>query len=248
VDGGGSYALLDHGVGGAALNAVAERVPHQPTRFARVKLTPADSRFTGSARSDSLFTIQTSINLLGFTAQEGPDGGNLLSWSTNSVVGPEGISGYRLYRIDSVHGSAGVLIGPDPITETHYTDSQGTRAASYRLSAVNRLGEELELGEVSLGPVRALSAWPLPYRAGDLHVSFSIIDPLGATTGTAEVGLYDLSGRLVKMLARGSFDSRQQTVTWDGRDAHGSAVTAGVYFLRAKSGAQVPHIKLTVMR
>jgi|GEM_PF-1035278 len=248
VDGGGSYSLLDHNVGGAALNAVAERVPHQPTRFARVKLTPADSRFAGSARSDSLFTIQTSVGLLGFGAQQAPGGGTYLTWSTNPAVGPEGISGYRLYRVSTGAGATGVRIGPDPITETHYTDGDGTAGSSYRLSAVNGLGEELELGEVSLGSVRALWAWPLPYRAGDLHVSFSIIGPLGATAGTAEVGLYDLSGRLVKMLARGSFDGRQQTVTWDGRDAHGSAVAAGVYFLRAKSGGQASHIKLTVMR
>lgn len=195
-----------------------------------------------------MFTVQTGIGLLGLDAQPAPQGGTLLVWSTNPGVGPEGIAGYRLYRVDSTSGSAGVRIGPDPITETRYTDSEGTAGTHYRLSAMNGLGEELELGEVSLGPVRTLLAWPLPYRSGELHVSFSIFGPLGATTGTAEVGLYDPSGRQVRMLARGSFDGRQQAVIWDGRDAHGSPVASGIYFLEAKSGAQTSHVKIAVMR
>jgi hypothetical protein len=131
---------------------------------------------------------------------------------------------------------------------TQYTDRDGGPGSSYRLSAVNGLGEELELGQVSLGPVRALWAWPLPFRGKELHVSFAIFGALGARSGTAEVGLYDLSGRLVKVLAQGSFTGRQQTMTWDGRDGHGSPVAAGVYFLRAQSGGQTSKIKLTVVR
>ena len=248
VDGGGSYELLDHAVGGSAMNAVTKRVPHLPTKFAMVRVTPADTQVTGSDQSDSLFTIQTSIALLGFGAEEDPEGGTLLSWSTNPAVGPEGISGYRLYRVSGDAGATGTRLGPELIAVTQYTDRDGGPGSSYRLSAVNGLGEELELGQVSLGPVRALWAWPLPFRGKELHVSFAIFGALGARSGTAEVGLYDLSGRLVKVLAQGSFTGRQQTMTWDGRDGHGSPVAAGVYFLRAQSGGQTSKIKLTVVR
>jgi hypothetical protein len=248
VDGGATYDLLDHAVGGGTRNALAERVPHLPTKFARIRITPSSPDVAGSARSDSLFTIQTSVSLLGFTAQHQPGAGTSLDWSTDPGVGPQGIAGYRLYRAGEGNGATGTRIGPDLITATHFTDDGAMSGGSYRLAAVNGLGEEIELGDVSLGPVRALTVWPLPYRGGDLHVAFSILGASGARRGDAEVGLYDVSGRLVKTLARGSFDGREQSVAWDGRDAAGSPVPAGIYFVRARSGGQTSHLKLTVVR
>ncbi len=245
-DGGDSYELLKSGVGGAASNVITMRVPHVPTKFARVKLTPADATISGVSVSDSLFTIQSSVSLLTFMGQEGTDGGAVLSWNTNPGVGPQGISGYRLYR--SNPGSGETRIGPDPITVTTYTDPAGAPGSVYRLTAINGLGEELDLGQVSLGAVRALAAWPLPYRGGNLHVSFTLFGARGATGGTAEVGLYDLSGRLIRTLAHGSFAGAQPEVTWNGLDERGVRVPRGVYFLRASSGGQVSHLKLAVVQ
>ncbi len=56
-NGGDSYDLLKSGVGGAASNAIAVTLPQTSTRLARVKLTPADATISGSAESDSPFTI-----------------------------------------------------------------------------------------------------------------------------------------------------------------------------------------------
>ena len=39
--------------------------------------------------------------------------------------------------------------------------------------------------------------------------------------GVAELDLYDLHGRKVRSLSRGSFAAGQQQVTWDGRDDAG---------------------------
>ena len=222
------------------------RVPHQPTKFARVKVTPVDASLSGSARSDSLFTIQSSVSLLTFIGGQGTGGGAVLSWNTSPGIGPQGISGYRLYRTDP--GAGETRVGPDPISATTYTDPAGGAGSAYRLTAINGLGEELDLGQISLAAVRALSAWPLPYRGGDLHVSFSLFGSLGSARGTAEVGVYDLSGRLVRMLARGSFTGAVQEITWDGRDQHGVPVSRGIYFLRAESGGRTAHLKLAVVR
>ena len=49
-----------------------------------------------------------------------------------------------------------------------------------------------------------------------------------------DVGLYDMAGRRVRMLASGSQASGQYTVTWDGRSDAGSLLSPGVYFLRAR--------------
>lgn len=248
VDGGGSYQLLRQDAGGNRMNTVAERVPHLPTRFARIRLTPANEDVAGNATSDSLFTIQSSVALLAFRAEESPGGGMELSWNTEPTVGPQGIAGYRLYRLGPGTGGAGLRIGPDPITESRFVDADGGPGAGYRLASINGLGEELELGQISMSPVRELSAGPLPYRGGNLGVSFVIFGPLGARSGAAEVGLYDLAGRLVRSIARGSFDGTRQTAIWDGRDMHGNPVPAGIYFLRARSGGHTSSLKLSVVR
>jgi flagellar hook assembly protein FlgD len=79
-------------------------------------------------------------------------------------------------------------------------------------------------------------------------VSFAISGRLGASTGTAEVGLYDVSGRLVKQLARGDFSEARQIVRWDGRNAQGELVGNGLYFLVARGGGEETRLKVVVAR
>ncbi len=47
-----------------------------------------------------------------------------------------------------------------------------------------------------------------------------------------ELAVYDVSGRKVATLARGTESAGRHLVRWDGRDAAGRALPAGVYFLR----------------
>jgi hypothetical protein len=114
--------------------------------------------------------------------------------------------------------------------------------------AVNGLMEELELGRGMFMPQAALAAWPMPYRGGKLTVSFAVNGRLGAATGTAEVGLFDLAGRLVTVVARGEFTGGQQFVYWDGRDSKGDRVASGLYFLQSRSGSEKTRIKVVVAR
>ena len=247
ADGGAAWTLLKSGVGGLAVNAAAVQVPHLPTHFARVKVAPSDRTVSGDDRSDSLFTIQSSVALLAFTATLG-DGGAELAWSTDPGVGPGGLAGYRVYRVAAGTGGNGVRIGPDLIRDTRYTDAGGTRGAGYRLVAVNGLMEELELGRVSLAPTAPLAAWPLPYQGGTLNVSFAVYGELGAASGEAHIGIYDLSGRLVRTLADGPQAAGHRTLAWDGTDANGRPVRGGIYFLQARSAGLTHQVKVVVLR
>jgi FG-GAP repeat/FlgD Ig-like domain len=248
VDGGASFESLANHVGGAGSNTMTLRVPHLPTRFARIKVTPSDLAIVGSDVSDSLFTIQTSVALLSLAVQPAPDGGALLTWSTDPGVAPGGLAGYRVYRVDAGAQGAGTRIGPDLIAEGRYLDVAGATGSRYRVAAVNGLGEELMLGEVSLLPARPLAAWPLPYRGGDLHVSFATIGGYGGVADDAAVTIYDLAGRQVRQVARGLYRSGLQTATWDGRDESGRDVGNGIYFLLARSGGRTARVKLAVVR
>jgi len=118
----------------------------------------------------------------------------------------------------------------------------------YRLTAINGLGDELMLGETMLAPRAALAAWPLPYRGGELTVSFRSAGGLGGGRASADVTIFDLRGRRVRTLARGDYETGFQTIAWDGRDGFGRAVSSGLYFIRATDGGVSTRIKLIVVR
>jgi hypothetical protein len=242
IDGGNSYSLLHDDIGGDASNSLTLTVPHQPTRFAKVKLTPDDGSLTGQAESDSLFTIEVSISLLSLKAEPGQDGGILLSWNTDP--GPEDLSGYRIDRSDLRGDTWQTVVALT--RETSYMDRAGSPGMRYRLIAINGLGDEMLLGETTLAIRSALSAWPLPYRSGDLNITFTTFGGRGGGMGPAEVSVFDLNGRLVRNLVRGDYEAGLQATAWDGRDSSGRPVSSGVYFLRATSAGEEAHIKIVV--
>ncbi len=246
VDGGRTYDMLRSGIGGANYNSLPIQVPHSPTKFARLRVAPSDPKLRGLDESDSLFTIQTSVALLALLAAPAPNGarGIVISWQTDP--GPEDLSGYRLEK------ATGSGAGWQPLValtrETSVTDPQGGPGAKYRLFAVNGFGEELWLGEAGIRPLAGLAAWPLPYRGGNLTISFATFGGLGGGMGSAEVSVFDVSGRFVKRIARGSYGAGYQVANWDGKDERGRRVSSGVYFLKARSAGEERTFKLAVAR
>ena len=240
ADGGASFQTLASGV---LDNSFSFQVPHLPTKFARVGVFRASP--ISSSVSTGLFTIESSIGLLSLVAEwEGGAAEARISWRTNP--GPEDLAGYRLERV--LPGSAGGWETVVALTrETSYTDRGAARSGRYRLFAVNGLGQELLLGEAALLPARSLAAWPLPYRDGELTVSFGVAGGIGGGPGRAEVAVFDLSGRHVRTLVSGAFESGYRTATWNGRDESGTRVPGGVYFVRAATGGEVAQLKLVVM-
>jgi hypothetical protein len=90
----------------------------------------------------------------------------------------------------------------------------------------------------------SLAAWPLPYRGGELHVSFTL--PRGRDAG--EVALLDLVGRRVRTLHPGAVASGRAIMAWDGRDEAGRDVPGGVYFLVSGTREHESRLKLVVLR
>ena len=63
-----------------------------------------------------------------------------------------------------------------------------------------------------------------------------------------ELGVYDLSGRLVKKLLSGSVEAGQREVHWDGRDVSGAEVASGIYFCNLATDGDRETLKITVLR
>ena len=76
--------------------------------------------------------------------------------------------------------------------------------------------------------LRALG--PNPFR-GSLSLTFAL-----ARGGRVEATVYDVLGREVRSLARGTWMAAgEQRLAWDGRDGAGREAGAGVYFLRVRT-------------
>jgi hypothetical protein len=88
------------------------------------------------------------------------------------------------------------------------------------------------------------SAWPNPFTLGgaaELHFELP-------RAGRARVDIFDVSGRLVRNLCEGHLAGGGHVFRWDGRDALGRLVGAGVYFSRLGGHGFEMTARLTVVR
>jgi hypothetical protein len=74
-------------------------------------------------------------------------------------------------------------------------------------------------------------------------ISFSLRE-----RGHASLAVYDVAGRLVRILAEGVMEAGPREVTWDGRDRNGRAVASGVYFYRLETGVYNETRKMVLLR
>jgi hypothetical protein len=76
-----------------------------------------------------------------------------------------------------------------------------------------------------------VSAYPNPFAR---RVSF---DLALREAGPVRLGVYDVLGRRVRMLADGVEPAGRRTVVWDGRNDAGRAVASGAYWVRFEAGS-----------
>jgi len=78
---------------------------------------------------------------------------------------------------------------------------------------------------------------------GSLTFAFTL-----AAASEAQLELFDTRGRRVRALHHGALAAGRHTIAWDGRDAAGRPLAAGVYHARLRAGAQVRTHRLTRLR
>jgi len=236
-DAGASFNLVAAGLLGGAYTLL---VPALPSSQVILKIQRA--RPFSSSVSDT-FTISAGVDVLSFRADPVPFGaGADVTWETDPTV-PD-LAGYRLERaLDGTTYMTALAL----TTEKHYRDTAAVAGTKYRLTAINGTGGEIDLGETEFRPRKPLAAGPLPFRGGDLAISFAAVG-VGTAPARAEVRLYDMRGRLVRTIARGSYAPGFQSAAWNGRDDRGHKIASGIYFLKSVSGGHEESIKITVIR
>ncbi|MBD3220605.1 T9SS type A sorting domain-containing protein [bacterium] len=68
------------------------------------------------------------------------------------------------------------------------------------------------------------------------------------TRQPVELAVFDLAGRRVATLARGTLAAGRHGVTWDGQDDGGRPQPSGVYVYRLRSPGQVVVERITLVR
>jgi hypothetical protein len=117
-------------------------------------------------------------------------------------------------------------------------DVGANRVYEFCLGSVTGVGDDPGGAVMSHG----LRAWPNPAQSS-ARIRFAL-----AREGDARLEIYDPAGRLVRRLVAGRLPAGERTLPWDGRDARGRRVAAGLYLLRLSTGAEVRTSRLVMLR
>jgi hypothetical protein len=66
--------------------------------------------------------------------------------------------------------------------------------------------------------------------------------------GQAQLSIYDLAGRLVRVLVEGEIPAGSHEAVWDGRDQSGRSAPSGTYLARLVAGGKVEGVRLSLVR
>jgi uncharacterized repeat protein (TIGR01451 family) len=75
--------------------------------------------------------------------------------------------------------------------------------------------------------------------------STSMVYAVTGEDARVEIGVYDIAGRQMRVLAEGVESVGRHSVTWDGRDDSGAHVRKGMYFVRIQIGNQARQVRVT---
>ena len=92
------------------------------------------------------------------------------------------------------------------------------------------------------GRMLAAQAYPNPFNPGTT-ISFMLDRDMWI-----EIGVYSLTGRQVTILANRNFTAGPHSLTWNGRDAQGRAISSGPYLVRLETESSVEAMKVMLLR
>lgn len=160
---------------------------------------------------------------------------------------------YRVYRSTT----PGFVPGPATLVHqtagTSWQDTPNPGAVFYKLTAVDFSGNESDPASADVVPSAVddstlpvafalRGATPNPARSRT-HIAFDLPAQVAVS-----LQVYDVTGRIVRTLARGPMPAGAHVARWDGRDSNGRRVPAGVYLYRLRAGSFESTGRLTLVR
>ncbi|MDP3912233.1 MAG: LamG-like jellyroll fold domain-containing protein [Bacteroidota bacterium] len=86
-----------------------------------------------------------------------------------------------------------------------------------------------------------LNCYPNPFNEG-LTIDYNFAG------GLMKLEIMDLTGRVINKLFDGISDPGLKSIVWDGKSGNGTAVSAGMYYVRLSAGKSVETVKITKNR
>jgi hypothetical protein len=174
--------------------------------------------------------------LSGFWGEERRDS-NILHWSDLGLTE----YGYSLYRNDLKVAELGEGV-------YEYADPTFSRSVLEYKLGVKIDGSEIMIGPIYLGGAGLPTVFSLsqnhPNPSGGMtNISYQIPE-----AGHVSLGIYDVSGRLIRTLEDCEKAAGFYTVEWNGRDDSDRETGNGVYFYRLVSGEFSKNLKMILLR
>jgi hypothetical protein len=203
--------------------------------------------------SDLDITIE--VDPVGSTYLLGPEGGSTSWVSTDSISDPD-IELYDAMGTTLLASATSAGIGETEVLRDTLPSAGDYQVLVYRKggtgNGVQRYTMGIHVAPCGGLPVAdgdaipaaglSLSAYPNPFNS-ETTVKFAV-----PTAGAYSVEVFDVTGRLAREISGYAASPGWLEVRWDGKDRQGNALSSGVYFLRARSGARVETDRVLLVR
>ncbi len=161
----------------------------------------------------------------------------------------EPLDGFTLYRSEGRESTFDVAaVGSAGHGTNAVIDSDVHAGSTYRYVLVVHTsgGHDIQSQEVAvtlpMATARLAQNSPNPF-SGATRIEVTLDE-----AGPVRIGVYDVSGRRVRVLDAGVRGPGTHGVSWDGRDAAGVEVTSGVYFYRIEGNVLVAPRRMLLVR
>jgi hypothetical protein len=164
---------------------------------------------------------------------------------TDTVYTASGSNGFYTLRAVNVLGQEGYLT--DEISPTRQDYTTGDAPAGARFDINKYAGDLPPLRDEALAPDQAAVVLGLTAHPNPL-TSLGRIGYFAPRAGVVELAVYDVRGRIVKVLSRGRVERGYHWAVWEGGAAKPSRVMNGVYFVRLKIDGWTKTAKMILAR
>jgi len=206
----------------------SERGPCSYPGYSGLVFEPIDEYKGDLARTYLYMTARYYTEDAGWTGSPMTDGADLLPWAVEMLLDwhvADPVSQKEIERNGTIYG---IQDNRNP-----FIDRPEFAAAMYVTTGAD---------DVPYASFRLSGNAPNPFSPSTA-VRFELPRRMGVT-----LSVYDVSGRLVAVLADGVHGPGQHEVVWTGRDARGAAVASGVYFCRMKAEGLSAAGKMVLLR
>lgn len=199
----------------------------------------------GDSASFRVFANDRDTFEYGVTCALGPSFGSLEGFVNGRPAGLHADAFSESSGVSFLTAESLVVLEPGYNTFTFKSTGKHPRSTGYAMG-VDRYRLLTMNHRYALIPdslkLKILSCYPNPFNPV-VKIKFDLAEDMDILAA-----VYDLNGRMVRLLSRKHYPRRAYTLAWDGLDGSGRACGSGLYFLRLKGGLLTRSARVVLIR